>query len=116
MFFDSRHGGANQSADRIDRSQSGRPFRPAAEAWPKTRAFGGSRIRIKAHIFAIGGTRRADRPAINMRRGDCHIESPIKTPIPGSRSAITSIPVEFHGARLVPVATKYSPFSDLEMT
>ena len=116
MFFDPCHGGAHQSADRIDGSQSGSPFRPATQTRPETRAFGGRRIRIKTHIFAIRRTRRADRPAINVRRGDCHKKSPVKPPVSGACSAITSIPVEFHGARLDLAAAKYSPFSDVEMS
>src|ERR1700722_16807478 len=91
MLFDAGHGGADQSADGIDRRQSRRPFRAATQTRSESGAFSGRRMRIKAHIFSIGGTRRANGPAINMRRGNADVKPPIKTAIARSDRAITSI-------------------------
>src|ERR1700677_2204911 len=115
MLFDAGHGGADQSADGIDRRQSGRPFRTATQARSEACAFGRRRIGIKAHIFSIRRTCRANRPAINMRRGDADIKTAIKPAIARSDRAVTSIRVEFHGARVALTEDKYSPFSDLDI-
>src|SRR5258708_25699864 len=115
MFFDAGHRGADQPAHRIDRGHSRRPFRTATQTRSESGAFRGRRIGIKAHIFAMRRTCRAYRPAINMRRGDAHIKTAVKTAVSRPGRAITSIRVEFHGARLVLIGHQYSPFSDLDM-
>src|SRR5882757_7267090 len=115
MFFDAGHGGSDQSADGIDRRHTGSTFRPAAQTGPETGTFCSCRIRIKAHIQAIRRPRRANRPAIDMRRGDSHKKPAVKAAIAGPYRTKTSIGVEVHGARLAPLGGQYSPFSDLDM-
>src|SRR5258708_10484844 len=115
MLFDAGHRGADQPAHGVDRGQSRRPFRAATQTRSESGAFRGRRIGIKAHIFAMRGTCRANRPAINMRRGDAHIKTAVKTSVARPDCAITSIRVEFHGARLALIGREYSPFSDLDM-
>jgi hypothetical protein len=115
MLFDAGHGGADQSAHRIDRGQSRGSLRTATQTGSETGAFSRRRMRIKTHIFAISRTRRANRPAINMRRGDAYIKMAVKAAIAGPHRAKTSIRIEFHGATLAPIKAKYSPFSDLDI-
>ena len=50
-----------------------------------------------------------------MRRGDSDKKPAVKAAIAGPYRTKTSISVEFHGARLVPLGRQYSPFSDLDM-
>src|SRR5450755_3263059 len=115
MLFDAGHGGADQSADRIDRRQSRSSFRTATQTGSETGAFRRRRIGIKAHILTMRRTRRTNRPAINMRRGDAHVKSAVKPSVAGPGRTITSIRVEFHGARLALIGRQYSPFSDLDI-
>src|SRR5580704_3340065 len=115
MFFDAGHRGADQPAHRIDRGQTRRPFRTATQTRSESCAFRGRRIGIKAHIFAMRRTRRTNRPAIDMRRGDAHIKAAVKTAVARPGCAITGIRVEFHGARLALIGHEYSPFSDLDI-
>src|SRR5208282_4838348 len=102
--------------DRIDGRQSRCAFRPAAQAGPETRAFRGSRIRIKAHVIALRRPRRAYRPAINARRGDRYEESSVETAVAGPRGAVTGFEVEFHGATVAIFGPEYSPFSDANIS
>src|SRR5271155_1726460 len=116
MLFDTRHGGAHQSAHRIDRSQARRAFRAAAQTGPKPRTLRGGRAGIKPHVVALCRPRRTDGAAIDVRRADGDEKTPVEAPVAGANRTKTSVGVELHGDRIAKIRGDYSPFSDLETT
>ena len=83
--------------------------------WRQIGPFRGGRVGIKAHMIALCRPCGANRPAIDMRRGDADKKTAVEAPVSGTHRAITSVRVEVHGRRLAPIGGKYSPFSDLNI-
>jgi len=96
------------------RRQVGSSLGPATQAWPKTCLLCRSRRTEKEAVLEPRGTRRADRSAIDARRGDAHKYQAVKTRIPTLQSAITYLSVgQFHRRILSPVNATNSRFSDM---
>ena len=99
MLLDSGDRGADQPAHRIHRGQARRTLGTAAQTGTETCAFGARGTGEKAHVAALGGTRRTDRTAIDLGGRDGDEEAAVEAAVAGPDRAKAGIGVEFHGTQ-----------------
>ena len=93
--------------------QFGRGFRPAAQAGAKSGFLCGGRGRKEAGVCPLGRRCRAERPAVDAGRRDCHEQAPIETTVAGFNGAVAGVVVHVHAAIVRLGARDVSRISDL---
>jgi hypothetical protein len=77
--------------------------------------FGFLRRIVKPAITLPGRLHRANRTAVNFRRGNSNKKHPVKSAIAGEQCFVAGVRIFCHEITLTRIAHKNWPFSDIEL-
>src|SRR5690606_25580713 len=105
-------GGGGEARGRVDRREPRRALGPAQQARAKTRAFGRGGGWPEGPVLPFRRARGADTAAIDARRQDADIKTPVEPPILGVARGMAGVCIQ-HRANMRVSAAFVSPDSDM---
>ncbi len=108
---------AERAGDRVRGAAPGgevrRGLRPAAQAGAEAGALCRRGGRVEAHVLALRGARRADRPAVDAGGLHPHEQPAVEAGVAGGKRAVAGVVVHIHAPKMGRPAPDVSRFSDL---